>query len=82
MFTGLLVDPKIITDLLFAGPPKSPLTPSLSVSVIAVALLVAYEHSLVRAHDLSRLNAAFFTMNGVISIVFFFFVAADLIFSH
>ena len=50
--------------------------------VIAVALLVGYEHSLVRAHDLSRLNAAFFTMNGVISMVFFFFVAADLIFSH
>jgi 4-hydroxybenzoate polyprenyltransferase len=47
--------------------------------VVAVALLLAYEHSLVRAHDLSRLNAAFFTMNGVISIVFFVSVAADLL---
>jgi 4-hydroxybenzoate polyprenyltransferase len=44
----------------------------------AVALLLAYEHSLVSPHDLSRLNAAFFTMNGVIAMVFFGFVAADL----
>ena len=47
--------------------------------VVAVAALLAYEHSLVSAHDLSRLNAAFFTMNGVISVVFFCFVAADLL---
>ena len=47
--------------------------------VIAVAVLLAYEHSLVSAHDLSKLNAAFFTMNGVISVLFFFFVAADLL---
>ncbi len=44
-----------------------------------VALLLAYEHSLVSAKDLSRLNAAFFTMNGVISVVFFLFVAGDLL---
>jgi len=47
--------------------------------VVAVALLLAYEHSLVSASDLSKLNAAFFTMNGVISVVFFIFVAADLL---
>lgn len=47
--------------------------------VAAVALLLGYEHSLVRADDLSRLNAAFFTMNGVISVVFFLFVAGDLL---
>ncbi|HSM85270.1 MAG TPA: UbiA-like polyprenyltransferase [Candidatus Limnocylindrales bacterium] len=47
--------------------------------VIVVALLLAYEHSLVSASDLSRLNAAFFTMNGVIAVVFFLFVAADLL---
>ena len=40
-----------------------------------VALLLAYEHSLVSARDLSKLNAAFFTMNGVISVVFFLFLA-------
>jgi len=45
--------------------------------VAAVALLLAYEHSLVSANDLSKLNAAFFTMNGVIALVFFVFVAAD-----
>ena len=47
--------------------------------VVAVALLLAYEHSLVSSADLSKLNAAFFTMNGVISVVFFVFVAADLL---
>jgi 4-hydroxybenzoate polyprenyltransferase len=48
--------------------------------VVAVALLLVYEHSLVKPDDLSRLNAAFFTMNGVISVVFALFVAADLLF--
>jgi 4-hydroxybenzoate polyprenyltransferase len=47
--------------------------------VLAVILLLAYEHSLVKPYDLSRLNAAFFTMNGVISVLFFIFVAADLL---
>ena len=47
--------------------------------VIVVALLLAYEHSLVSSNNLSRLNAAFFTMNGVISVVFFIFVAGDLL---
>jgi 4-hydroxybenzoate polyprenyltransferase len=50
--------------------------------VLAVAVLLAYEHSLVSSADLSRLNAAFFTMNGVISVVFFVFVAADLLKAH
>ncbi|MEY2412166.1 MAG: 4-hydroxybenzoate polyprenyltransferase [Acidobacteriaceae bacterium] len=47
--------------------------------IVIVALLLAYEHSLLAADDLSKLNAAFFTMNGVISVVFFLFVAADLL---
>jgi len=47
--------------------------------VIVVAALLAYEHSLVRHDDLSKLNAAFFKMNGVISVVFFVFVAGDLL---
>jgi 4-hydroxybenzoate polyprenyltransferase len=47
--------------------------------IAAVAVLLVYEHSLVSAHDLSKLNAAFFTMNGVISVVFFVFVAADVL---
>lgn len=44
-----------------------------------VTALLAYEHSLVSADDLSKLNAAFFTMNGVISILFFVSVAGDLL---
>jgi len=47
--------------------------------VAIVAALLAYEHSLVSSDDLSRLNAAFFTMNGVISVLFFLFVAGDLL---
>jgi 4-hydroxybenzoate polyprenyltransferase len=50
-----------------------------SVGVGAVGLLLSYEHSLVHADDLSKLNAAFFTMNGVISVVFFGFLAGDLL---
>ena len=45
--------------------------------VCAAALVLAYEHSLVKAHDLSRLGAAFFTLNGVMSIMFFLFVLAE-----
>lgn len=47
------------------------------IGVAVAAGLLVYEHSLVRPKDLSRLNAAFFTMNGVISVAFFFFVLAD-----
>jgi 4-hydroxybenzoate polyprenyltransferase len=43
----------------------------------AVAALLAYEHSLVRPTDLRRLDTAFFTMNGVISVAFFGFVLID-----
>lgn len=51
------------------------------VGVAAVVALLAYEHSLVKATDLSRVNAAFFTMNGWVSVLFFVFWAAD-IFLH
>jgi 4-hydroxybenzoate polyprenyltransferase len=50
--------------------------------VAVVAVLLAYEHSMVSAGDLKKLNAAFFTMNGVISVVFFVFVAGDLLLRH
>lgn len=46
--------------------------------VATVALLLAYEHAIVSPRDLRRLNAAFFTMNGVIATVFLVFVAADM----
>jgi 4-hydroxybenzoate polyprenyltransferase len=44
----------------------------------AVAALLAWEHRLVRAGDLSRIDAAFFTMNGYVSVIFFLFWAADI----
>jgi 4-hydroxybenzoate polyprenyltransferase len=45
--------------------------------LIAVVALLGYEHALIRPGDLRRLNAAFFTVNGIISLVFFVFVAVD-----
>jgi 4-hydroxybenzoate polyprenyltransferase len=55
------------------------LGPVAIVGILAVAALLLWEHLLVSPRDLSRLNAAFFTMNGVISVIFFVFVAADLL---
>jgi 4-hydroxybenzoate polyprenyltransferase len=49
------------------------------IGVASVAALLLYEHSLVRPGDLRRLDAAFFTMNGVISVAFFAFVLADVL---
>jgi 4-hydroxybenzoate polyprenyltransferase len=46
----------------------------------AVAALLVYEHSLVSPHDRRRLDTAFFTMNGVVSLTFFAFVLADVLF--
>jgi 4-hydroxybenzoate polyprenyltransferase len=46
-----------------------------------VGLLLVYEHSLVSADDLTRLNAAFFTMNGVISLIFLVFITANFLVS-
>jgi 4-hydroxybenzoate polyprenyltransferase len=45
--------------------------------VAAVAGLLLYEHRLVKANDLSRVDAAFFTMNGYVSVIFFVFWACD-----
>jgi len=47
--------------------------------VAVVAVLLGYEHSLVRPGDLRRLDTAFFTMNGVISLAFLVFVLADVL---
>jgi len=55
------------------------LGPAAMIGVAIVAALLLYEHMIVSPGDLRRLNAAFFTMNGVISAVFFLFVAADLL---
>jgi 4-hydroxybenzoate polyprenyltransferase len=49
------------------------------VGVGAAAVLLLYEHSIVSPNDLRRMNAAFFALNGVISVVFFGFFAADVL---
>jgi len=49
------------------------------IGVAVVASLLAYEHALVRPNDLHRLDAAFFTMNGVISVAFAVFVVLDVV---
>ncbi len=55
---------------------------ALSLAVIAVvAALLVYEHLLVKADDLSRVNAAFFTINGYVSVLFFLFWAADIFYA-
>jgi len=46
--------------------------------VAAVVALLVYEHSLVKPNDFSRVNAAFFTMNGWVSVLFLVFWAADI----
>ena len=52
------------------------------VGVVIAAGLLAYENSLVKPNDLSRLNIAFFTMNGVISLIMFCFVAIEVMFGR
>ena len=49
--------------------------------IFAVFILLIYEHGLVKPNDLSRVNAAFFTVNGYVSVLFFLFWAAD-VFLH
>jgi len=69
----------VMLVLLIAVVPAFALGKLAVAGVVAVLLLLLYEHSLVKPHDLSKLNAAFFTMNGVISVVFAAFVAADIL---
>ena len=48
-----------------------------AIGIVVVGALFAYEHSLVTEDDLSKLNMAFFTMNGIIAVVFAVFVVLD-----
>jgi 4-hydroxybenzoate polyprenyltransferase len=47
--------------------------------IAIVALLLLYEHLIVSPKDMRRMNAAFFTLNGIISVVFFVFIASDVL---
>jgi 4-hydroxybenzoate polyprenyltransferase len=55
---------------LFAVAIVEPLHWSYFAGLILIALLFVYEHSLVRADDLSKINAAFFTVNGWIGVLY------------
>jgi 4-hydroxybenzoate polyprenyltransferase len=56
------------------------LGPIAMAGIAAVAGLLLWEHRLVKADDLSRIDAAFFTMNGYVSVIFFVFWATDIYF--
>ncbi len=66
----------IAVALLVALDTLVPLHPLYLLGVAAVAALLVYEHSLVKADDLSKVDAAFFTVNGWISIAYFVFTCA------
>jgi 4-hydroxybenzoate polyprenyltransferase len=55
------------------------LGPLAILGIAAVAALLAWEHRLVKADDLSRIDAAFFTMNGYVSVIFLAFWTADIL---
>lgn len=49
------------------------------IGTLIVGAVMVYEHSLVSPHDLSKVNVAFFTMNGIISLLMLTFTLGDLI---
>jgi 4-hydroxybenzoate polyprenyltransferase len=55
------------------------LGPIAAVGMFLVAVLLVYEHSIISPKNLTRMNAAFFTLNGIISVVFFLAVAGDVL---
>ena len=73
---------RFISERWRCSPLRVPASTSASwywLGVLVVAALLAYEHAIVRPDDLRRLDAAFFTVNGIISVVFFVFVALDVV---
>jgi 4-hydroxybenzoate polyprenyltransferase len=70
---GLMLLTLITLALLFG------LGPLAMTGIGVTAALLLYEHSIISPSDLRRLNAAFFTLNGIISVLFFLFVAADVL---
>lgn len=57
----------------------TPLSGWFFVGVLAATVILIYEHRIVSPDDLSRLNTAFFTMNGIMSVVVFLFAMVDVI---
>ena len=69
----------LMVGMLFAIASAFHLGPIAVAGVVAVAALLLDEHLIVSPKDLSRMNAAFFTLNGIISAVYFVAVAADVL---
>jgi 4-hydroxybenzoate polyprenyltransferase len=69
-----------VVALIFTLPHVFGLGPVALAGMCVVTVLLAYEHAIVKPTDLSRMNAAFFTLNGIISVVFFAAVAGDVVF--
>lgn len=65
-----------VSGVLFVGA-----GPIFYLGIVMIAAMLVYEHSLVRADDLSRIDAAFFNINGAISLIFFFLVLAERLFA-
>ena len=78
LFVGKLLHGFTIAALVAAGPLLHA-GPLYYAGVAVSAGILVYEHSLVSPKDLSKLNAAFFNMNGIMSVMLFFFVAADVL---
>ena len=71
---GLMLMTLVLLAILFG------LGPIAMVGIAVTAGLLLYEHMIVSPGDLRRMNAAFFTLNGIISVLFFVFVAADVLY--
>jgi 4-hydroxybenzoate polyprenyltransferase len=69
----------VTVGALFALAPISGLGVAYVVGVAVVTALLAYEHAIVRPTDLSRLNIAFFNLNGYVSVAFFVATLIDVI---
>ena len=72
MHTGMLV-------ILYALVEAFHLGGVAKIGIVLVGILLFYEHLIVSPKDLRRMNAAFFTLNGIISVVFFLFIATDVL---
>jgi 4-hydroxybenzoate polyprenyltransferase len=77
VFTGAGFLHALTVGLLVAAGLELPVGVGYWAGVVAVAGLLVYEHSLIRPGDLRRLDTAFFTINGLISVAFFCLVALD-----
>jgi 4-hydroxybenzoate polyprenyltransferase len=79
VFWGARVLHALTVALLAAAGLGLDVGPAYWLGVAVVGALLVYEHSVIRPGDLRRLDTAFFTLNGVISLAFFVFVALDAI---